>query len=130
MRFRFRAAALAGALLASAAQPSAAHIPVDNRHLITVVNRTDACVWVALFRHATGLPTSPRTKRYQLAPGARFSVWLFNRPNDVIVDATVLTSAACTNSRSYAAVFDPYAGRGYVTIVGKKPTYSVVFGPS
>lgn len=131
MRFRLSAAAAAAMLLASGAQPSAAHIPLDNvLHLVTVVNRSDACAQLHVWHGRTGKPTTPPTKERMLQPGAAYSARVFDHLTDVWVHVLVTGARDCTTPSQSAAILGQNAGRGYVTIVGKSPTYSLVYGHS
>jgi hypothetical protein len=126
MRIRFLIATLAAVLLGRESSLTVA--TGAEMHTVIVLNHSDACLHVRVFRNEAGAPTTPPTKRRDLAPRARFSVSVVEAPADVWVEADVMSDIDCANTK-VAAYMAGYARGGGVVIAGKKPKYIFIAEP-
>ena len=104
-------------------------------HTVIVVNNTDACVHVRMFRDEGGGQTTPPTTQHHLAPRERFSVLVAEHPKDVWVEADVMSDEAdvmsdtdCANTK-VGAYMAGYARGGGVIIAGRRPKYIFISLP-
>jgi hypothetical protein len=98
-------------------------------HTVLVVNHTNACIKVRMFRNEAREPTTPPMKQRNLAPRARFSVTVAELPKEVWVEADVMSDSHCTDTK-VSAYMAGYARGGGVIVTGKiAPKYVFVAMP-